>query len=349
VPEVIFHGRRAVQIENEWLRLTVLNEGGHIAELFDKRAGVSPLWIPHWTSEEPSAFGVESRARFGSGPDAKLLAGIMGHNVCLDIFGGPSAEEASAGLTVHGEASVDRYEIEGDQHALTQRLTLPLAQLRFSRSIRFRENLVHIEETVENLSSIDKPIGWTQHVTLAPPFLDPKTTEFRASMTRSIVSASDPGSNAYLRLGAEFEWPLGPFANGGTADLRRMNPAAPASGYTAHLSDPQQENAFFVAHAPQFRLAFGYIWKREDFPWLGIWEENRSRQGAPWSGQEVTRGLEFGVSPFPETRKEMVERGRIFGTPTYKWIPAGGSLRAEYWVVSQIADVIPESLSWPVS
>ncbi|MGB6687246.1 MAG: hypothetical protein WBE76_05330 [Terracidiphilus sp.] len=353
MPEVIFHDRRAVQIENESLRLTVLVEGGHIAEFFDKRAGVSPLWIPHWRSEEPSAFGAESATesadRFGSGADAKLLAGIMGHNLCLDIFGGPSQHEASAGLTVHGEAAVDCYEIAEERDTLTQQLTLRLAGLRFKRTIQLGGSLARIAESIENLSGIDKPIGWTQHVTLGPPFLDPATTEFRASMTRSMVSASDPGSDAYLRLGAEFDWPLAPLANRGMADLRRMNPSTPASGYTAHLADPQRENAFFVAYTPQSRLAFGYIWKREDFPWLGIWEENRSRRSAPWSGQEVTRGMEFGVSPFPETRKEMVERGKLFGTPTYKWIPAGGQLRAEYWVISQTVDVIPESLSWPIS
>jgi hypothetical protein len=345
MPEAIFHGRRAVQIENDSLRLTVLVEGGHIAEILHKGAGVSPLWIPHWASQEPSTFTLGSNDRFGSGTDAKLLAGIMGHNLCLDIFGGPSAEEALAGLGVHGEGSVDRYEIEEGLQTLTQRLTLRLAQLRFWRTIELREDLVYIEETVENLSGIDKPIGWTQHVTLGPPFLDPQTTEFRASMTRSVVADSDPGLNGYLRSGAEFDWPIAPRVGAGTADLRRMNSEAPASGYTAHLADPLQNEAFFVAYSLQFRLAFGYMWKRGDFPWLGIWEENRSRQSPPWGGREVTRGMEFGVSPFPETRREMVERGSCFGTPAYRWIPARARLRTEYWVISQIADVVPELLS----
>ena len=346
MPEAIFHDRRAVQIENDFLRLTVLVEGGHIAEILHKRAGISPLWIPQWTSQEPSTFTLDSYDRFGSGADAKLLAGIMGHNLCLDIFGGPSAEEALAGLFVHGEGSVERYQIEESLHALTQRLTLRLAQLRFARTIELREDLVHIEETVENLSGVDKPIAWTQHVTLGPPFLHPATTEFRASMTRSVVADAEPGLNGYLKAGAEFDWPMAPRIGSGTADLRRMNPA-PASAYTAHLADPQQDQAFFLAHAPQFRLAFGYVWKRADFPWLGIWEENCSRQIPPWSGREVTRGMEFGVSPFPETRREMVERGSCFGTPAYRWIPARARLRAEYWVITQAADVIPESFRWP--
>jgi len=342
-----FHGRRCEQIENDLLRVTVLEEGGHIAEVFDKRAGVSPLWVPHWTSIEPSTWSRERSGLFGTGADARLLAGIMGHNLCLDIFGGPSEEEAVVGLTVHGEASVDRYCIVESPRELSIELTLPIAQIKFSRTIGLYGRNIRVLEFVENLGSIDRPTAWTQHVTLSPPFLDPASTEFRASMTRSMVSETDPGFDAYLIPGAEFRWPMAPRRDGEVADLRRMSAQSPASGYTAHLADPRCDHAYFVAFAPQFRLAFGYIWRRADFPWLGIWEENCSRRGSPWDGRTVTRGMEFGVSPFPETRREMVERGMLFNTPTYKWIGAREKLQAEYWITSEIADAIPESLTWP--
>jgi hypothetical protein len=347
VTKTTFKGRRAVCFENDTLRLTVLDEGGHIAEVFDKRASVNPLWVPNWKSVEPSAYAREKHAHFGSGPDAKLLAGIMGHNLCLDLFGVPSPEEALAGLTVHGEASVDRYDIAESGGELLLQLTLPLAQLKFSRSIRLYGQHVRIHEVIENLSGIDRPLGWTQHVTLSPPFLDPATTQFCASFTRSVVAENDPGSDAYLKLGREFVWPIAPRSDGGESNLRQMHRTAPASGYTAHLADPQRKHAYFVAFSQQFRLAFGYVWRRNDFPWMGIWEENCSRQATPWDGRTVTRGMEFGVSPFPETRREMVERSRLFDTPTYKWIPARARLEAEYWIISQITDVVPESLSWP--
>ena len=343
----LFHGRKAVQIENNLLRVTVLKEGGHIAEVFDKRASVSPLWIPHWTSIEPSALDHEHPGPFGTGVDAKLLAGIMGHNLCLDLFGGPSPEEAAAGLTAHGEGSVNCYEIVEERGELILQLTLPIAQLKFTRTIQLHGQHVRIQETVENLAATDRPLAWTQHVTLSPPFLDPATTEFRASMARSIVSESDPGFNAYLRPGAEFMWPMAPRAENGEANLQQMNNIAPASGYTAHVADPQQDDASFVAFSPAHKLAFGYIWKRADFPWMGIWEENCSRPGSPWDSRTITRGMEFGVSPFPESRRAMVERGTLLDTPTYKWMPARGRLDAEYWITSQIADAIPESLSWP--
>src|SRR5947209_2153760 len=143
---ISFMGRQAARLENEILRVTVLHGGGHIAEVFDKRAGVSPLWIPHWPSMEPSEFENKRPDRYGTGDDAKLLAGIMGHNLCLDLFGGPSRDEAAAGFTVHGEASVNQYEVTESQGELTTRLTLPLSQLRFSRSIQLYGEHVRIRE-----------------------------------------------------------------------------------------------------------------------------------------------------------------------------------------------------------
>jgi hypothetical protein len=344
---VTFHGRRAAQLENEYLRITVLEEGGHIAEVFDKRAQISPLWIPHWTSLEPSAFDANAAKIFGTGSDAKLLAGIMGHNLCLDLFGGPSQEEEAAGLTAHGEASLNLYGISGTASQLRMELPMPMAQLKLIRVIQLHGEHILIRETVENMSSTDRPIAWTQHVTLSPPFLDPATTEFRASLTRSIVAETDPGLDEYHIPGREFDWPLAPHQDGSHVDLRKMHQSAPASGYTAHVVDSKREHAYFVAYAPSHKLAFGYVWKSADFPWLGIWEENCSRQTSPWDGHTITRGMEFGVSPFPESRRAMIERNRLLDTPTYRWISARGKLEVEYWITSRITDEVPETMAWP--
>ena len=345
--KLLFNNRKAVQLESDLLRITILEEGGHIAEVFDKRAGVSPLWIPHWSSIEPSAFGSAQHAIFGNGPDANLLAGIMGHNLCLDLFGGPSAEEASAGMTVHGEASINSYEITSTPIGLRMRVHMPLSQLIFTRTVELRHQHAKIHESVENLASIDRPLAWTQHVTLGPPFLDPATTQFRASMTRSIVTDSDPGFAMDLAPGAEFTWPLAPQADGRVRDLRQMHPGAPASAYTAHTADTAQDHAYFIAYSPRCKLAFGYIWNSTDFPWLGIWEENCSRPASPWNGITLTRGMEFGVSPFPESRRAMIDRARLLDTPTYKWLPARAKLDIEYWITCNISDDIPEALTWP--
>ena len=339
-----YRGRRATSIENAHVRLTVLVEGGHIAEVLDKRSGINPLWTPHWDSIEPSTFDPSRHAFYGAAADGPLLAGIMGHNLCLDIFGGPSQEEAAAGLTAHGEASVVPYAIETDGAALIARAELPHAGLALMRRLELQRNVVAIRETVTNVTACDRPIGWTQHVTLGPPFLKTGVTEFRASATQSKVFEGAFGPADYLHPGATFEWPHAPHASGGTVDLQRYTGAPSSSAYTAHLMDPSREDAFFVAFDPDAQLAFGYAWRREDFPWLGIWEENRSRAASPWDGRAITRGMEFGVSPFPETRREMIQRARLFDTPTFRWIPARSPVTAAYRIVMFEASAVPEVL-----
>jgi hypothetical protein len=345
MPVTNYLGRRSTSLENEHLKVTVLHEGGHIAAIVDRETGVNPLWTPPWPSIEPSQFGArpDHHALYGYGPDGRLLAGIMGHNLCLDLFGVPSKEEAAAGLMVHGEGSVVRYDVaQRDDTALTMRARFPMAQLDFQRHLDLRDRSVIIRESVQSLAPFDRAIGWTQHVTLGPPFLEKGVTQFRSSATRSKVFDGGFGDHDYLTSGAEFDWPMAT----PSVDLRVMNSNARSSGFTTHLMDPARGDAFFLAFSPAARLVFGYVWKQADFPWLGIWEENHSRVHAPWNGKTLARGMEFGVSPMPETRRQMIERGRLFDAPTFRWLPAKSRIEVEYLAMLTHADTVPETLEW---
>lgn len=331
-------------METPELRVTVLVEGGHIAEIADKARGVNPLWTPPWPSIEPSTYDRLKHPEYGADAESKLLAGIMGHNLCLDLFGAPSEAEAAAGMTTHGEASVATYEVHSSASEITARASLPMAQLRIERRLRLRpgSRVLSISETVENLGSCDRPIAWTQHVTLGPPFLAAGSTEFRAPATRSKVF---PG-RGYMKAGADFDWPLVPRVEGGPADLRVYTKAPVSAGLTTHLLDPHREHAWFAAFSPQSKLVFGYAWKRTDFPWLAIWEENHSRETPPWNGKTMTRGMEFGASPMPESRRAMIERGSLFGVPGYRWIEARRTATVEYCAFLMPAARVPESVEW---
>jgi hypothetical protein len=344
----LYRGRKSASIENDSLRVTVLEGGGHVAEILDKQTGINPLWTPEWPSIEPETFNRDAHLEYGDGAEAQLLAGIMGHNLCLDLFGGPSPDEAAAGLTVHGEAPIVRHEIAVAGQTLTSRAKLPVAQIAFERRLELCGSAIQFQESVENLSSQDRPIGWTQHATLGPPFLEKGSTEFRLTATKSQVYERAFSDHGYLQRGAIFDWPTAPGSNGAPVDLRRFTDRPKSAAYTAHLLDPSRQHAFFVAFAPRLQLAFGYIWNRAEFPWIGIWEENFSRSGPPWNGSTLTRGMEFGVSPFPETRREMVDRGRCFDTPVFRWLPARSRLSVEYWAVMQHTPAVPEALEWPV-
>jgi hypothetical protein len=339
-----YRNRQAVQMESDTLRVTVLVEGGHIAELFHKPTGINPLWTPPWPSIEPSTYRPEKHPEYGLNAESKLLAGIMGQNLCLDIFGGPSEDEAAAGMSVHGEGSVAPYEVTVDHGVLTQRARFPEAQLRFARQIYFGSaTVVRIREELENTAALDRPIAWTQHVTLGAPFVEPGVTRLEASATKSKVIESDfTGGKGYMKIGAEFDWPHVPKLSGGTADMR-VFPDLPVSGaFSTHLMDPKRQDAYFLAWSPKSKVLIGYVWKQSDFPWLGIWEENRSRTAPPWNGQTITRGMEFGVSPMPETRRQMIERGRLFDVSGFRWIPARKTIAVEYQAVVTTAERMPE-------
>jgi hypothetical protein len=347
--ETTFHNRRAVAIENPSVRVTVTVEGGHIAEILDKATGVNPLWIPPWPSIEPSIYSAALHPGYGGDSESKLLAGIMGHNLCLDLFGGPSAEEAHAGMTVHGESSVVAYDIAVDGLEMVCRASMPVAGLKFERRIRLSPAgcVVQIHETVENVTAQDKPIAWTQHVTLGPPFLEKGATQFRATCTRSKVTETDfSDGKGYMKIGAEFDWPLVPCRDGGTTDMRVFTAAAVSGEFSSHLMDPAREQAYFTAWHPSTKVLAGYVWKQSDFPWLGIWEENHCRLQGPWNGVSLTRGMEFGVSPVPESRREMIDRGKMFGVPGYRWVPAKSCVSASYCAFVTTAPAIPEEVAW---
>jgi hypothetical protein len=329
--ETTYRNRRACRIENDQVRVTVLREGGHIAEILHKPTGVNPLWTPPWPSIEPSTWGPVKHPEYGDDAESKLLAGIMGHNLCLDLFGAPSPEEAKAGITVHGEASIAPYTISTNGQELVESCDLEHAGLHFERKIALQGNVLLVSETVVNLSPLDRPIAWTQHATLGPPFVERGSTQFRA-----------PGTKSYsLDTGAEFLWPMAPRKGGSEEDLQIYTSAQVSGGFTTHLMDPGRESAFFFAFSPHSNVLFGYVWKRSDFPWLGIWEENHSRTHRPWNGEALTKGMEFGTSPFPESRRKMIERNAMFGAPCYRWVPAKTPLHVDYYAFITTAKSIP--------
>jgi Domain of unknown function (DUF4432) len=328
-----FEGREAVQIENDQIRVIVLREGGHLAEILQKASGVNPLWIPPWPSIEPSTYQAAQHPEYGNNAESQLLSGIMGHNLCLDAFGPPSPEEAAAGLSVHGESSVVPYQIDSDRTGLQATAELPLAGLRIRRTVRLTPggDTIEISETLDNRSATDRPIAWTQHVTLGPPFLEHGATRIQIPAERSRTFEGDFGE-VNLRPATDFVWPKAPRPSGEVIDLSLFTNEARSSNYTAHLLDRTSPEAYFSAYSPSSNVHLQYRWQRADFPWLGLWEENRQRLTPPWNGRTVALGLEFGVSPFPETRRAMVDRHALFGVPSYRWIPAQSRLEVRYQI-----------------
>jgi hypothetical protein len=325
------------------VRLTTLTGGGHIAEFqlenADGSRSVSPLWVPPWKTIEPQNYDEKLHKReYGTITEGKLLCGIVGHNICLDYFGSPSVEEAALGLSQHGEAPWSKWTKSKltqtrQKLALEMSVRLPVAGLCFSREIELRkdESVVYFKETVRNERKADHFFHWTQHITLGPQFLSPEDSTVALPGTRAITypHGYDEG-RALLTSNEEFNWPDAPLLAGGKADLTKPF-LQPGLGFVvAILLDKKKDVGFVAAVNRKLGLLIAYCFKRGDFPWVAIWEENAGITAAPWKQRTRARGLEFSTTPMPVLRREAFFSGRLFDEPTLTCIPALGTKAVHY-------------------
>ncbi len=327
-----FRGRLAWRLENNRLRVTVLQGGGHIAELVLKNPPggreINPLWIPPWPSIEPSTYSKEKYgAVYGTDSEAATLSGIMGHNLAFDFWGAPSPSEFQAGLSYHGEVStlawypVTLREASGNVD-FTYRADLPAGRTSMTRTLRLRQGqpVLYFEETAENQNAFDRPIGWVEHVTFGPPFVDANFSAFDASATRGERSLGDQSH--------EFHWPTD-----GDRDFRRFSPDQRSADMAYLLLDPRRDVEFLSAVNREYRLVVAYVFHRADFPWLNVWEQNKERMQPPWNGVTQTRGMEFGNTRVSGTARAYFRMPSLWDTPAFGWLNAKEKRTARYLAV----------------
>jgi hypothetical protein len=333
----IFDGRPGFRIHSKWGYVSVLEGGGHICELILNSAGaVNPLWRPTWKTIDPSSYTVRKHLRsYGAPPEGKLLAGIAGHSISFDYFGPPSSEEIAAGHTTHGEAPVVRWRRQPKRGSpagsLIYAANLPEAQMRLQRVIALDPEapIIDVEETALNLGTFDRPFSWNHHVTFGPPFLESNVTLFDIPATRSKVCPATFSTRMSLRPDAEFRWPNAPKKRGGFQNLRSSEKGQ-YGHYTAHLLDPTEKIGFIAVCNPNIGLLVVYLFNRNEYPWIGNWEESYNRVHSPWKGHEFCRGFEFSTTPFPIPRRATITNGSLFGESTYRWLPARSEARSKY-------------------
>ena len=234
---------------------------------------------------------------YGDGPEASLLAGIVGHNLCIDRF-------EVHGLAKRGPCMVKRV-VSGGPQALRLdsccfQATLPQAGLHVKRRMRLSGHEVTLDTEVVSADGHVHEIEWAEHVTLGDPFL-----------TDATITA--PLDGAWL-------WPVE------ALDDARFT-AAPGDPV-----DPLQALAMPRPDDPQAgdivagRVSHGWCravnsvagwqlelrWDAHQFPWLCIWTEHCSRQDPPWRGHTRARGLEISTKPFPKAShpKNAVAHGK---------------------------------------
>ncbi len=328
------NGRKVLWASSDRLSVAVARGGGHIAAL--RLPGlaphINPFWQPPWPSHEPEAVTDSmAEAEYGGPPEGRLLASILGQNLALGLYGPPSAEELAAGEVTHGKVNVQPWDWERkDASTLVGECVDDFFQLRFSRQVCARGACLEIEEQVQNLSEKEMKIPWQQHVTFGPPFIE----EGFWAAANCDLGATHPqsfGAGASLVPGIDTQWPFAPQHDGGQRNYRRpLTRGELANDFAAYRMRPSDTFGYFVAGNTRMNVNVFYIWPREFFPWLGIWDQKNTRTLKPWEGRTSARAFEFGSTPFPRSRSDLLAQPRMFDVSTLITLPAAGMLWVRY-------------------
>jgi hypothetical protein len=320
-----FEGQPAFTLSNDRLQMTVMVLGSSIASLVmtDDAQKLNPYWNPTRLAREAGR--------------TVQFTGSLGHFVCVDGFGPASAEERAAGLPMHGEAHVTTFQVSAGKETAGSSLTfsakLPIVQEVFTRTFRMveGENVVYIDSQLENLLGFDRPVNWAEHATVAAPFLQPNVTTVEVSGSRSQTRpyVESPQAKAQnptqrrLTSGQDFTWPMAPTLDGKTIDLRAIPEHPHYLDHATTLLDPARRLEWVAAFNSSNRFILGYVFKREEYPWVQHW-------GSYPADTQVVRGMEFGTQPYDLPRREILTDGPMFGTPVHRWLPAKSKIESHF-------------------
>lgn len=335
-------GRDAVRLTNGIVELVSLDGGGHLAEFrfLDGEGLVSQnvLWEAPWMTFDPVRDWPSDMSRLYGSPDTgKFLAGFTGHALCLDYFGDPPAQKAGAGLGIHGEAAAVRWQVVGFNRSSNAQCTwhanLPITGLTFERKIELGkgQSVAYVQETVRNPKGDEHVCDWVEHVTFGPQFMVKGDSTFFVSAESGMTSPLGYEGKSIAADDLYFHWPFiqrGPEDK--PADLR-LPFSSKGRGFLAGVRlDQTRQIEYLIAVNSKLRLGVGYCFRRRDFPWMALWEENCARQDPPWNGTTQARGMEFGTTPLPLAARGGLRDQRFANTSRGCRIPAHGEKTVRY-------------------
>lgn len=316
----VFEDRDALVLSNDKVELTVINEGGAMAQIVlaaDKEK-VNPLWNPYWIARQA---GLQRPTSY-----------FRGHFLCLDGFGPVSNAERDAGMPFHGEAptlpwQLRTYQKKDATQSAEYFVALPLAHETLTRTYHVvdGENIVWVDSALTSLLAFDRPAFWAEHATISAPFLEPGTVAVDMSVSRSKTKAvpAQVTPPRQLRSYVDFTWPMAPMVDGRQFDMRTAPLKAGTTEHVTSLIDPSRRLGFATALHPEKRLLIGWVFRREEFPWVQTWLSNPGPN-------RMTRGLEFATQPFDLPRADVLRTGPVFDTPVFRILPAKGTITATF-------------------
>jgi hypothetical protein len=303
--EPSLEGRKQVVLEGKAAMVSVDMAGGSIADFHLNDQKLNPLT---WNYPEKG----DSKPR------------TIGHFVCFDRWGQPSAQEGKNGMPFHGEATAVVWETLSPPTRLRgvivteMRCRLPIGGMELKRTMELVENsaLCRVREEITNLNKLGRVYNIVQHPSIGPEYLD-ETVLVDTNAGKGFAQGGKMPTPEEPAL----YWPKVVF-NGGLVDLRVLkddhNPGVVSLVFADSLV-----YGWVTAVNPDKGLLIGYLWKLTEYPWLSIWRNVQN-------GKPAARGLEFGTTGLHQPFPVLVAKGTIFGRPLYEYIDAGETFTKSY-------------------
>jgi len=257
----------------------------------------------------------------------------IGHFLALDGFGAPSDQERVLGMPFHGEAGRTPFEVLAvspatPAHIVTLRGILPIAQETVMRTIEMvdGESVIYVTTQLESNLTVDRPISWAEHATIGPPYLEKGKVVVDMPATNCRVRPYKPGNiPGHLVYDKDFKWPMAPTVDGGQADIRLIPTDHNWLDLASCQMDVTRRLTFVSALHLEKHLVYGYVFRRDDYPWLMSWMN--------FTGDDhAARGMEFSSQPFDISHKETVAMSPLFGQPTFRWLPARSKIETRFLI-----------------
>jgi len=247
--------------------------------------------------------------------------GFQGHFICLGRWGDPTAGEQGEGLLKHGDSCRLPWDFElapGGREA-TMGVSSVREGLTVQRHVRLSAGsaAVRVDEMITNSGGLGRFYQLVQHPTFASPFLDRDTVLFcNAGLGFNQAFGGNPDTNA-------LHWPYAYTEDESIIRLNRFE--EPYNGVFSFVVEPEAAQGWAVLYSKKHRLLMGYVWPREHYPWINIWQEWKKRK-------PIYLGVEFGTTGLHRPFCQVVEENntRVFDERTYAFLDAGRQYQYTY-------------------
>jgi hypothetical protein len=279
-------GWRALTLENEALRVTVLpDKGADIFELVDLRSGVDPLFKAPWGLQPPG-----STPREGSG-ELEFLWNYEG--TWQELFPNVNEPATYCGKTIpfHGEVATLAWDVAVESDvALRCSARCRITPFRLQRLMRLDGDRLVLEETVTNESDGAAHFVWGHHCVVGPPFLEAGCRlHVPAGAVETIAELWE--ETARLEPAQREAWPRARLRTGGTVDLSIVPGPEEGSHDDVYLDD--LEDGWAAVENPRLGLSFRLEWDPAVFRRLIAWQPYGGAREPPLAGAYA-----LGVEPW---------------------------------------------------